>query len=61
LDSSASGNAVRFLCIPEFYRTGQVILVDINSSTLEPKVIDFSVMLEDEMTDKMSQDSVMET
>lgn len=35
---------VRLVCVPSFSRTGAVVLVDVNSPTLETLLLDFSVM-----------------
>eukprot|EP00796_Vickermania_ingenoplastis_P013449 gene13449-9260_t len=40
--SIAPGAGIRLVCVPSFVKTGMLVLVDVNSTTLETKTIDFS-------------------
>lgn len=37
-------SGIRLICVPAFYRTGTLVLVDVNSATLETTMIDFSIL-----------------
>lgn len=42
-NGSKEDNGIRLICVPGFYRTGTLVLVDVNSATLGTTMIDFSI------------------